>query len=1087
VSQDARLTTSEFLLRRELRSSTASPFIAHATLTEKSRNGLVRGVRDFVSGSASRIPRLFDIYPASAAWLIGRTLLENYGLESHRIYEPIARSFAVAEIPTSVRQPLNQAFRKACSKLGLIIAGGDAGGWVDDYVLQAGVAKSQLRTLIEAFVRAEAVIGLPPEEDTRRLNAWEVRAADFAPHGFTRLRNIMRWDESAYHAGVYARARRGGSCETSFETDVSAVLRSVLDDTNFRRTAADEPLRILFVEDTLVLAAPAATGVILQLPDREKRLGAGRRLNLSPPWPVRISWRREDDDSSHVEQLIDDAAPLALFDVDTGSLLKRLGPSDSAKPVPLDVSEVLIAARRPFRAAGLASIDIGPSAHALIITLGTGAEVEVANCRFMLKPPLRPLIEVVATKVGRGTHGPLLTRPTELRVAFTGGRPEGNLMLRAEHPALATALSLQLPPGDMVSIPFEDALPAHGPVGPLRISLGFGEDSRVLVRASNWVWPGLRRLEGGSSFDGPAPDNLDLLQSRHIVRDSSGRISLDVSESYRCASLTFWTADGRSAHFEVSRPGTSMAIVDEDGRERPLQPGSALPLLPTTAGSLVIRSDDIDAALDIRGTVHPKAFGKSGVRRIALASLVGPASHNELRLWPRGDQRQCRTLLELSPATMPHSFGIERDRRTGQLRIDATFECLVDAAKLVVRDLAGGPDQEVEAELGRRPVSKVARDLLDGDVQVYGTSRCSVSLRAAAEHRWSALAIGHLSVRREGEEKWSPLRNARGDDYPLLLAAELPWGELIARDDMAHTIFLRLTDVLNRCHAAESWDTLQKLQRFWVELGAALSGTQRGRETLLESWARPVPVDSNQSWVPLRHPIEVAPNLLSTEILNFHVMEDAGDDFAELGNLRRIAELERVQDALGHLSITPTFYTAFDNFMFAAANPKARLLCFDVAKYVANSASGETDLAIFWKPADGRLTPRHHAWCVGRFIDRFEQAAPAGLDDNALRTQRLNKLVHTVPRSERRNALPVSERLADRLTLVNALPAFVCTTSKAARWGKSEEHWRLLTKSSGCPLEEVLHDVGFLLRLAPELFAFYLLLWELVWRTDPDE
>lgn len=87
-------------------------------------------------------------------------------------------------------------------------------------------------------------------------------------------------------------------------------------------------------------------------------------------------------------------------------------------------------------------------------------------------------------------------------------------------------------------------------------------------------------------------------------------------------------------------------------------------------------------------------------------------------------------------------------------------------------------------------------------------------------------------------------------------------------------------------------------------------------------------------------------------------------------------------------------------------------------------------------------------------------------------------------RRDRTLALTTPAKLVDQLSLVEALPAFVSVAARKSRSGAAVEHWFGLAAQVGRPLSEIVEDLGFLLRLAPDLFAFYLLLWELVRKAE---
>ena len=536
--QNVTLMASELRIRRELQGASASPFVAHAKLETNKRELMAAALVEFVGRSPEGLIRALDLYPASAAWLIATTLLDHYGLDNHKIYDPVAATFGLNSVPNAIREGLNQAFRKACAKLGLITAGSNAMGYVDDYILQAGVARSQLRALIEAFMRAEAVIGPPPDDDTQRLYAWEVRATDFAPQGLTRLRNIMRWDESAYHAGAYARASRNSPPQTPFESDVAETIATLLEK-HFDRALPNEPPRLLFIDDGMVIAAPAATGILVRLGVREKRIAAGRRLNIAPPWPEHVAWRREDDVDFLSIPVLGRGAPVAVFDAESGDLLRSIGAADARRTFAIDAREVVLVARQAFRVGSRHSIDLGPGAFGLSLDISGGVDLTIGDVAFVLRLPSRPMIDIVAQRVAKSSRGGLLTAPDRLLITFPDGRPDGQLSVRIEHPALSKALEIPLADQLLeIEIGLDTLLPAQGVAGLLQTSVGFAGGGRVLVRASYWIWPGLRSIEDQTKFDGPVPSNFDLHKSSHLFVDDTARICLNLQDTFRNVSTT---------------------------------------------------------------------------------------------------------------------------------------------------------------------------------------------------------------------------------------------------------------------------------------------------------------------------------------------------------------------------------------------------------------------------------------------------------------------------------------------------------------------------------------------------------------------
>ncbi|MFC3099817.1 hypothetical protein [Altererythrobacter lauratis] len=335
--------------------------------------------------------------------------------------------------------------------------------------------------------------------------------------------------------------------------------------------------------------------------------------------------------------------------------------------------------------------------------------------------------------------------------------------------------------------------------------------------------------------------------------------------------------------------------------------------------------------------------------------------------------------------------------------------------------------------------------------------------------------FAELAVRLEGEERYRELRNMRGDAFLFLTDGQPSLNSA--------TAFLAATDLLSRCVAPETWDLVKPIVTAWKEAGRAL--VERGRtEELLRAWGRPLPAGQAPAWVPLRHPIEIAPELLSVKPVYFHAVGIEGDGTEELEHLHRLASIERVREAGEALFVDPLFFLGFANWQ-EAERKSVRLRDFSLTRLVSTrQLMGQTKRSpSLWRPSDGRLNEWHHEWCVDRFIDRFQLAVP---DDtsNHVRMVRLNRLISSAARDYKNEAFPISEMLGERCQLVHSVAPFLSGAAKAWRFNKFSAFLNELSQRTSTAQEMLLEDIGFLLRLATELTAFYLLLWELIRMTE---
>lgn len=1070
------LTSVELLIRRRLMAADASPFIGHVSLSEADEAKVRNGLRAFVKGRASNIAQALIKFPAASAWLLASDLARQYrsgsgdGLVTGQIYPHIAATFATGPIDQAQRQEMVTAFRRAARRFGLVLPPRKTNFLADSYICQAGAARSQLPALVRAFLKAEASFGSPPDEDTQRLNMWEVRSTQTFALGFLRLQNMMVWDESAFHAGCFARARRG-DVAWPLAKDMATTIADIEAKGGVGGRPIDVRARIALIDSIPAIVAPDGASIDVQVGTRTRSVAAGRSWELPAPWPARIyaSIANRTDEPGVDLPFLPTLESIAVFDADSGVLLGCLS-SDGAS-LSVDAREVALACRSEIIADGETSLQVSNQAHILFASLGERLKVVAGGNSYQLTPPSRPNLSFEAIRVASGPGGGLFTHPGLVHIRFPGGMPE-KASLSISHPALAQPISLDLEE-DNASIDLGALLPRSGPIGQLSLAITLGQGGRTMVRSSQWVWPGLIGLDG-FALDGPIPPNLVADQSENIAVGDQ-RVGLDASTPWRNARIAV-SEGNRIIVFALPRPGRSVSIVDEYGRERPHPMGARITVLRESTDRLVIRTDDPAAKLIIRGRAEETSFGSSGVRRLDLAALAHSGSDNRILYLPDGDARRAEIIAELGLSTEPTHFKIEHSARDRCLKISAQFDVPIDAVRLTLEGLDVEQTFQWFAPLGRRPADGNHSPKFWGSVEYGRRSATGSDLALVIDDLLvDSCHVGELSVRIEGEESYRELRNMRGDAFLFLTDGQpsLP----------TTRAYLAANDLLARCVAPETWDFVKPIVPAWREAGMAL--VDRGRtEELLRGWGRSLPVGQASTWVPLRHPVEIAPELLSLDAVHFHAFGVDGDGTDELEQLHRLASIERVREASQVLLVDPLFFLGFANWQ-EAERKSARLRDFSLSRLISTRKLMAQPKASpsLWRPSDGRLSDWHHEWCIDRFIDRFLLAVPDGTSNHE-RMLRLNKMVTAMARDLKEEAIPVSDLLSDQCQLAPAVAAFLSAAAKAWRFNTFAAFLRDLSQRTATTREMLLEDIGLLLRLAPELTAFYLLLWELVRMTE---
>jgi hypothetical protein len=124
------------------------------------------------------------------------------------------------------------------------------------------------------------------------------------------------------------------------------------------------------------------------------------------------------------------------------------------------------------------------------------------------------------------------------------------------------------------------------------------------------------------------------------------------------------------------------------------------------------------------------------------------------------------------------------------------------------------------------------------------------------------------------------------------------------------------------------------------------------------------------------------------------------------------------------------------------------------------------------------LGPVHYGAALGRLIDRFYDAGLEEEGSNDARIRAANALAHAASRLHE-PTLPPPIGIELTHGIFEFAPFFISGFAYASRHDAAADYLHRLAGRLERPYRAVIGDASFLIRLAPELFTFYLLLWEL--------
>ncbi len=960
---------------------------------------------------------------------------------------------------------------------------------VDLYLLHAGVTKPMLQYLIEAFNSMESAFGYPRTESSEILNHWENESLQFLPLSIQTPRRAILWDETSWYASLYAKVRQDDNefePKSQYEEHFFKVYKELKQNNQNRSSRPQYQTipkpQLIWHEDGLTLKTPKFEGKLRILLDQDPQpylFPGGDERVLPQPWPAKIKYIQGNFEGEL--NFLTGGQELAFFDYSTGKLLNPQKNREGV--IEIDTTQVVILSRSPFEIGENSAENIGDDCYVSVQSLNPIVTVRLKDHR-EVKIHSRPRRRLTLNQgqIASGPNGILYSSEAILNVE-TGLKLDETRFLRITSSSESIDVPIPIIEGfgkvKLIDLYSRLTDTFHPDPMKFRIDLLIPQDSkgsRIVsgVNSQIWFWPAFSKRNGTVYESTVEPKNIMLEQSQHLSLDNEGCISLDPLGGYISARAVF-KIENEFVSFDFPWPEVVVTRRGLTGKVAVLQLGERLVVGKENCFDiLTIRCPDKHASLIVKGRLETNSFPSGLSRNLSMLSLMEIAENNKVRLLSsKGNEI---LLFEITQALASDS--VEFLPSYGGVNIQISLQNPIDAVAVEIQYENDEKNETIEVGFGRRPVKTRRPDWLRAELQDNDARK--VRLEIVGQGYYGGYALACIFLRPElvstngNYNNWCPLHNSKGEQYAFVLGESTP----VSLSNHGR-IFEKLNHWITRRYANESWREIKKsLLPRWEKYGLALSSIPGGRGRLI-SMAHMFDNEA-YDWVPVMHPIHFVPDLYKASKIDY-----AGVSGSQISSLDQMAKIYALSSAplREQFQLHPTAYLAFGNIMEAQSKDMP-LQNFDPRKFFKNLPHIDDDQSAgsFWHDTP-ILGPDHWRAAHLKFNERISSVgyfADEKIRDRQVNLQMLIKRVRDKTEPSYQPPIPNWESHETEQDNIGLWAA--ATLSEFARVSRSGNVEDFISKTKNdlvWPEEKVLDTLALLLRLAPELFSFFLLVWQL--------
>jgi hypothetical protein len=1088
-------------------------------------------------------------WPAIYACYLTLHVAESYGDETGRgVYPAISKAITAGrkDLTTHEREALWFAYRVACLKLGLAVSSRQSGCnyMINEYLQQSGVPSNYVEDLVKRMIRYVKKIGLPTDDNPQAIQQWTRSFADKlnTPVSIT-VRNAIENDEHGFYVRLFLKLIDNPELHSPKSDLEVAMAKAIVnfgsnDLAVFRRLSLP---RLLWLDNGLVIELPAGEESLWDIHfDDEHITQAGKyELQLVPlknALYTAITLSDRHSKNNYCFNLWPDHKDnrLLVFS-SSGEFVTHTQLSADSDELALEPGHYQLVTR--FIPKGLElEVEVlseNPNLYDLVIALVPDQTfvLQRGPVCLTIKADSKPYLYLSGNSY-HDTKGYELYASAGFKVSVSIPKDylqqtEVDYIVKLVPGDLGETVEFTLNPIDSQVLEFDFApLASQWKAGVTRllIELMRKDIARPIVRTSVLFWNGLETVENSNQFYCDRfPENLLLTESENAEK-------YDKYVSYkdwgnRFFRLCFQLGEHKKIYLSWFVAGVFMCLKDysdSQSNERVLQKNSQLTVNTFSRSLLEVFSSKPGVLL--LGGFSKNIGYKNKTVRLHLASLLEyltPESHTLQFI--AADSMTPEPLLNLVTSNELLSFKV--GRKSDYLNVEMSLSHVVEAFRLKAIDQLTGKCNSFELVPDDVARLQNAKSL----VNVMTTSNyenITHYLLQCAVNNWESGAWV-ISLEVKVNNRWGALCNSRQDHYAFGLLTNRYRKSMLPVDVEASLSLLSVSEILPIlrrvhqtlliCYTQESWDEILWLKSLWLYLVSRFN--QQKGELVLEllHLAAQYPPDTTSSgWVPILSLGATIPWVFSAPACAYKGFADRKENL-----LLAFKVFEKLTEGITALFINGVLdglmASAFSNFhaIRSGAEPKK----FSIESYAEALKLEDISsraLVFFqedWHPSLGDfLGALHYKWAVKKFKGNYvrtsrgndiRRSTALGLIKSCSQHAIATLYNDELPDSFKSYSLALLDELSsdeldslsdeekqlreNYLNMIHFLSIFAQVCRQDARKpGVLALFVDELSDKSGVGKNELQGVLGFLLFIGEDVFAFYLLLWEIVFQADRD-